>query len=185
MSKAQKRCMSCVRGGVVQWSKWMEMEEGCIFEVMLLMKGSGKQEEEEEKEKKGRRQKSGCDIARDRQQQQGRERGRRAREETENLELEHYAGGDGLAEKGGEESGWNENSGEKRFEKVDMRQVKEKMGDCMNIVVENLVFLPKEDREKVLSQYYSARNQFERFRGFLELIRRFEFEFRRRGNYIF
>ena len=33
--------------------------------------------------------------------------------------------------------------------------------------------------------YYSARNQFERFRGFLELISRFEFEFRRRGNYIF
>ena len=35
------------------------------------------------------------------------------------------------------------------------------------------------------TQYYSARNQFERFRGFLELIRRFEFEFRRRENYIF
>ena len=34
-------------------------------------------------------------------------------------------------------------------------------------------------------KYYSARNQFERFRGFLELIRRFEFEFRRRENYIF
>ena len=42
-------------------------------------------------------------------------------------------------EKGGEESGWNENSGEKWLEKVDMRQEKEKMGDCMNIVVENLV----------------------------------------------
>ena len=74
--------------------------------------------------------------------------------DSENLELEHYARGDGLAEKGGEESGWNENSGEKRFEKVDMRQLKEKMGDCM-IVVENLVSLPKEDREKVLSQYVS------------------------------
>ena len=35
------------------------------------------------------------------------------------------------------------------------------------------------------SDYYSARNQFERFRGFLELISRFEFEFRRRGNYFF
>ena len=33
--------------------------------------------------------------------------------------------------------------------------------------------------------YYSARNQFERFRGFLELISRFEFEFRRRENYFF
>ena len=33
--------------------------------------------------------------------------------------------------------------------------------------------------------YYSRRNQFERFRGFLELISRFEFEFRRRENYFF
>ena len=31
--------------------------------------------------------------------------------ETENLELEHYAGGDGLAEKGGKESWWSENLG--------------------------------------------------------------------------
>ena len=30
--------------------------------------------------------------------------------------------------------------------------------------------------------YYSHRNQFERFRWFLELISRFEFDFRRRGN---
>ena len=57
--------------------------------------------------------------------------------------------------KGGKESGWNENSGEKRFEKVDMRQIKEKMGDCMNIVVKILVPLPKEDREKILSKYIS------------------------------
>ena len=33
--------------------------------------------------------------------------------------------------------------------------------------------------------YYSARNQFERFRGFLELISRFEFEFCRCVNYFF
>ena len=33
--------------------------------------------------------------------------------------------------------------------------------------------------------YYSPGNKFERFRGFLELISRFEFEFRRRGNYFF
>ena len=33
--------------------------------------------------------------------------------------------------------------------------MKEKMGDRMNIVIENLVCLPKEDREKVLSQYIS------------------------------
>ena len=32
-----------------------------------------------------------------------------------------------------------------------MRQLKEMMGDYM-IVVENLVSMPKEDREKVLSQ---------------------------------
>ena len=31
--------------------------------------------------------------------------------------------------------------------------------------------------------YYSHRNQFERFRGVLELISRFEFDFRRRGNF--
>ena len=36
-----------------------------------------------------------------------------------------------------------------------MRQLKENMGDCMNILVENLVSLPKEDREKILSQYMS------------------------------
>ena len=33
--------------------------------------------------------------------------------------------------------------------------------------------------------YYSRRNKFERFRGFLELISRFEFEFCRRENYFF
>ena len=62
-----------------------------------------------------------------------------------------------MAEKGGEESGRDENSVEKRFEKVDMRQIKENMGDRMNIVVENLVSLPKEDREKVLSHYISMK----------------------------
>ena len=36
-----------------------------------------------------------------------------------------------------------------------------------------------------VGQCYSVQNQFERFRGFLELIRRFEFELRRRENYIF
>ena len=33
--------------------------------------------------------------------------------------------------------------------------------------------------------YYAARNKFERFRGFLELISRFEFEFCRCVNYFF
>ena len=37
----------------------------------------------------------------------------------------------------------------------------------------------------MVHKYHSTGNQFERFRGFLELISRFEFEFRRRGNYIF
>ena len=36
-----------------------------------------------------------------------------------------------------------------------------------------------------LSLYYSRRNKFELFRGFLELISRFEFEFCRRENYFF
>ena len=34
-------------------------------------------------------------------------------------------------------------------------------------------------------RYYSTGNQFERFRGFLELISRFEFEFRRREIFFF
>ena len=62
-------------------------------------------------------------------------------------EEEKHLGGDGLAEKEGKESGWNENSGEKMFE-VDMRQIKENMGDCINIVVKISVPLPKEDRRK-------------------------------------
>ena len=35
-----------------------------------------------------------------------------------------------------------------------------------------------------LQHYHAADNQFERFRGFLDLISRFEFEFRRGENYI-
>ena len=38
---------------------------------------------------------------------------------------------------------------------------------------------------KCNAKYYSVENQLERFRVFLELISRFEFEFCRRGNYIF
>ena len=41
----------------------------------------------------------------------------------------------------------------------------------------------KARREEV--EYYARRNKFERFRGFLELISRFEFEFCRRENYFF
>ena len=37
----------------------------------------------------------------------------------------------------------------------------------------------------VRERYHSTGNKFERFRGFLELISRFEFEFCRRGNYFF
>ena len=33
--------------------------------------------------------------------------------------------------------------------------------------------------------YHEAENKFERFRRFLELISRFEFDFRRCGNYLF
>ena len=49
VNSSEKFFVLC-QGEVVQWSKWMEMEEG-IFEEMPPMKGSGKQEEEE----KGRR----------------------------------------------------------------------------------------------------------------------------------
>ena len=78
---------------------------------------------------------------------------KKKKEEEEEGRRKHL-GGDGLAEKGGEESGWKEDSGERRFEKVDMRQLKETMGDNM-IMVENLVSMPKEDCEKILSQYVS------------------------------
>ena len=37
------------------------------------------------------------------------------------------------------------------------------------------------DRLVQMCVYHARRNQFERFRWFLELISRFEFEFRRRG----
>ena len=43
----------------------------------------------------------------------------------------------------------------------------------------------EEESGRRLCEYYSPGNQFERFRGFLELIRRFEFDFRRRENYFF
>ena len=73
-----------------------------------------------------------------------------------------------MAEKGGEESGWKEDSGEMRFEKVDMRQLKEMMGDSM-IMVENLVSMPKEDREKILSQYVSNVNEKDKERAEITL----------------
>ena len=101
------------------------MEEGCIFEVMPPLKWSGKQQ----KKKKEERESDGGKV-----------------KETENLERKHHAGGDGLAQKVGKENGWKEDSVEKKFEKVDMRQLKEMMGDSM-ITVENLVSMPKTARE--------------------------------------
>ena len=50
VNSSEKVYVLC-QGKVVQWSKWMEMEEGCIFEVMLPMKGGGKQKQK--KKKKG------------------------------------------------------------------------------------------------------------------------------------
>ena len=38
---------------------------------------------------------------------------------------------------------------------------------------------PYENHKRTSTRYYSVENLFERFRGFLELISRFEFEFRR------
>ena len=70
VNSSEKVYVLC-QGKVVQWLKWMEMEEGCIFEVMPPMKGSGKQkkkkkeEEEEEEEEEGRKQKSGSDVGRE------------------------------------------------------------------------------------------------------------------------
>ena len=71
VNSSQKVYVLC-QGKVVQWSKSMEMEDGCIFKVMLPMKGG--REAETEEEEKGRRQKSGGDVGRDRQQQRGRKR---------------------------------------------------------------------------------------------------------------
>ena len=104
----------------------MEMEEGCIFEVMPPLKWGGKQQKKKKKEE--------------------RESHRGKGKETENLELKHYAGSDGLAEKVDKENGWKEDSVEKKFEKVDMRQLKEMMGDNM-IMVKNLVSMPKTARK--------------------------------------
>ena len=42
VNSSEKVFVLC-QGEVVQWSKWMEMDEGCIFEVMPPMKGGGKQ----------------------------------------------------------------------------------------------------------------------------------------------
>ena len=121
VNSSEKVYVLC-QGEVVKWSKWMEMEEGCIFEVMPPMRGTGNKKKKEEEKHQSLMQGEG--------------------RKTENLELEHFEGGDGLAEKGGEESGWKEDSGEKRFEKVDVRQLKEMMGDTM-IMVENLVSMPQ------------------------------------------
>ena len=43
----------------------------------------------------------------------------------------------------------------------------------------------RSDLPRFAQPYHAAGNQFERFRGFLELISRFEFEFCRRENYFF
>ena len=48
VNSSEKVYVLC-QGKVVQWSKWMEMEEGCIFEVMLPMKAGGKQKQKKEK----------------------------------------------------------------------------------------------------------------------------------------
>ena len=52
-------------------------------------------------------------------------------------------------------------------------------------VMEKTSRVPKITQQVVYTQYHSARNLFERFRGFWELISRFEFEFCRCGNYFF
>ena len=150
VNSSEKVYVLC-QGKVVQRSKWMEMDEGCIFEV-ASHEGSGKQK----KKKKEADKNPGVRLDEtDSSNKEERESDGGQGKETENLELEHCTGGDGLAEKGGKESGWNENLGEKKFEEVDMGQIKEKMDDCMNIVVKNLVPLPKEDREKILLKYIS------------------------------
>ena len=145
MSNSSEKVYVLCRGKVDQWSKWMEMEEGCIFEVMPSHEGAGSRN----RRRKGRRQNLVVTLDEaESSNKEERETDGGQGKETENSQLEHIA-------EGGEESGWNEDSGEKRSEKVDVRQLKENMGDCMNILVENLVSLPKEDREKILSQYMS------------------------------
>ena len=83
------------QGKVVQWSKWTEMEEGCIFEVMPPMKGGRKQKKKKEEDKN-----PGVTLDEtDSSNKEERESDGGQGEETQNLELE--------------------------LEKVDMRQVKE------------------------------------------------------------
>ena len=57
-----------------------------------------------------------------------------------------------------------------------------KLNDNLNVV---LAFARSRASDAFCTSYYSAENQFERFRGFLELISRFEFEFCRCVNYFF
>ena len=56
-------------------------------------------------------------------------------------------------------------------------------GHCLKVWTKKQQVVSLSSAEREL--YHSRRNQFERFRGFLELISRFEFQFRCRGNYIF
>ena len=64
-------------------------------------------------------------------------------------------------------------------------------GPCRQPMVRNFLLNPDDMTEGFVTtdrwsrMYYSAENQFERFRGFLELISRFEFEFRRCEHYFF
>ena len=81
------------QGKVVQWSKWMEMEDGCIFEVMLPMKGSGKQKQKKKKKEEDKNPVVTLDET-DSSNKEERESDGGQGKETENLELEHFVEGD-------------------------------------------------------------------------------------------
>ena len=54
-----------------------------------------------------------------------------------------------------------------------------------HLILNSSCFRTIEDARREVVTYHAARNKFERFRGFWELISRFEFEFCRCGNFFF
>ena len=64
--------------------------------------------------------------------------------------------------------------------KRQIRSVQQSLGKFVGIE-----YNTEENDDMLEDNYHSTGNKFERFRGFLELISRFEFEFCRRGNYFF
>ena len=82
VNSSEKVCVLCQRK-VVQWSKWMEMEEGCIFEVMPPMKRCGNQKKKKKKKNKKREQEERTRREKKKREEEERRRGEKKRREEE------------------------------------------------------------------------------------------------------